>query len=210
MPVAFIMPKFDMDQETATIVNWTRKEGEWVKFDEEVLVVETDKVAIDVPAPATGTLTRILYKDGDVVPVTTIIAYILKEGESVADLPQDSSTTQLLEEPAPVEPPTAKSMNATPVAIRMAKEEGVDLSRVTAAGEKITRHDIEHYLANQKAVGRVATAATPAARRLAQETAIALETVPGSGPRGRVQAADVQMAAKDRPIPSVSSRGRRS
>ena len=72
MPVPFIMPKFDMDQEKATIISWCKKEGDFVKFDETVLTVETEKVAIDVPAPATGTLARILFKDGDVVPVTKI------------------------------------------------------------------------------------------------------------------------------------------
>ena len=87
MPIPFIMPKFDMDQEKATIISWSKKEGEFIKFDETVLVVETEKVAIDVPAPATGTLAGVLFKDGDVVPVTTVIAYILKEGETLADLP---------------------------------------------------------------------------------------------------------------------------
>ncbi|MDP1779352.1 MAG: lipoyl domain-containing protein, partial [Anaerolineales bacterium] len=82
------MPKFDMDQEKATIISWSKKEGDFIKFDETVLTVETEKVAIDVPAPASGTLVRILYKDGDVVPVTKVIAYIMKEGESIADLPK--------------------------------------------------------------------------------------------------------------------------
>ena len=60
MPVPFIMPKFDMDQEKATIISWSKKEGDFVKFDESVLTVETEKVAIDVPSPATGTLAGIL------------------------------------------------------------------------------------------------------------------------------------------------------
>ena len=105
MPVPFIMPKFDMDQEKATIISWSKKEGDLVKFDESVLTVETEKVAIDVPAPATGTLARILFKDGDVVPVTNVIAYILKEGETLADLPKaDSSRTDLPAAPSKPEP----------------------------------------------------------------------------------------------------------
>ena len=92
MPVPFIMPKFDMDQEKATIISWSKKEGDFVKFDETILTVETEKVAIDVPSPATGTLAGILYKDGDVVPVTKVIAYILKEGETLADLAQSGSS----------------------------------------------------------------------------------------------------------------------
>ena len=175
MPVPFIMPKFDMDQEKATIVSWTKKEGEFVKFDEEVLVVETDKVAIEVPAPATGTLTRILYKDGDVVPVTTVIAYILKEGESITDLPQEGlSTPQSMAEPVLAETAVvtrlAAPVNATPVAARMAKEEGIDLSKVTASGEKITRQDVERYLTHQKPPGRVRGCGNPchATRRSAR------------------------------------------
>lgn len=196
MPIPFIMPKFDMDQEKATIISWTKKEGDFVKFEEAVLVVETDKVAIDVPAPASGTLAGILYKDGDVVPVTEVIAYILKDGESIADLPKADLPTPLIKpQPAPVEttvvPTVNAPVNATPVAARMAKEEGVDLSKVTSSGDKITRKNVELYLAKQKPAGRVAVAATPAARRVARETGVALETVAGTGPRGRLQVSDV-------------------
>jgi pyruvate dehydrogenase E2 component (dihydrolipoamide acetyltransferase) len=87
MPTPFIMPKFDMDQETATVVEWLKQEGDHIEKYEEVLIVETDKVAIEVQAPATGKLARITAKAGDVVPVTAIIAYVLSEGESAADLP---------------------------------------------------------------------------------------------------------------------------
>ncbi len=209
MPVPFIMPKFDMDQEKATIISWSKKEGDFIKFDETVLTVETEKVAIDVPAPATGTLARILFKDGDVVPVTQVIAYILKEGETLANLPPTADVPPPSAKPEPFDPAQGKavpiaqtvtaaqaaSVPATPVALRMAKEEGVDLSRVQASGDRITREDVERYLASQKMVGRVTVAATPAARRVARESGVALETVAGSGPGGRVQSADV-LAAK--------------
>ncbi len=216
MPIPFIMPKFDMDQEKATIIAWSKKEGDFIKFDETVLTVETEKVAIDVPAPATGTLARILFKDGDMVPVTKVIAYILKEGETLADLPPANSTP-LPPKPEPFDraqgkavpvPQTetaaqAASIIATPVAMRMAKEEGVDLSKVTSSGERITREDVERFLASKKSVGRVTVAATPAARRIARESGIALETVAGSGPRGRVQSADVSEMTKPIPAPGI-------
>lgn len=197
MPVPFIMPKFDMDQEKATIISWLKKEGDFVKFEETVLTVETEKVAIDVPAPATGTLIRVLFEDGDVVPVTKVIAYILKEGETPADLPPADETPSplLMPEVVPI-PQTMTAVQATPVpatpiAIRMAKEEGVDLSKVPATGDRITREDVERFIASQKSAGRVTVAATPAARRVARESGVALETVAGSGPRGRVQSTDV-------------------
>ena len=213
MPVPFIMPKFDMDQEKATIITWSKKEGDFVKFDESVLTVETEKVAIDVPAPATGTLAGILFKDGDVVPVTKVIAYILKEGETLADLPKaDLPTSPSMPEAAPVSQPVpapqAVSVNATPVALRMAKEENIDLSKVSASGDKITREDVERFIADQKSKGRVAVPATPAARRVARESGVALETVAGSGPRGRVQSVDVGAMTKSIATPSVVSGGR--
>ncbi len=207
MPVPFIMPKFDMDQEKATIISWCKKEGDFVKFEESVLTVETEKVAIDVPAPATGTLAGILYKDGDEVPVTKVIAYILKEGESLGDLPNASLPTppskpQVAPVSQLVPAPQIASVTATPIAIRMAKEEGVDLSKVPASGDRITREDVESYIASQKTAGRVTVPATPAARRVARESGIPLETVAGSGPRGRVQSVDVLSAAK--PVPAGS------
>ena len=214
MPVPFIMPKFDMDQEKATINSWCKHEGDFVRFDETVLTVETEKVAIDVPAPATGTLARIMFQEGDVVPVTKVIAYILKEGETLADLPKADEgevttatppVTPLLQ---PVMDSQPASVHATPVALRMAKEEGVDLAQVPTSGERITRGDVERFLAGQKTVGRVATPATPAARRLAQESRVALETVAGSGPRGRIQAVDVLAVARSSAAPVVAANGR--
>ncbi len=212
MPIPFIMPKFDMDQEDATIASWEKGEGDFVKMDQTVLVVETSKVAIDVPAPATGTLAGIRFKHGDVVPVTTVIAYILKEGETIADLPKDADIPAMAGTvPEPAQAQGVQATAATPVAARMAKENGVDLSRVPAAGDRITREDVEKYIAraNMPAAApgvtrRVAVPATPAARRLARETGATLESIQGSGPRGRVQAADVSAAVQARP-PAVSA-----
>jgi pyruvate dehydrogenase E2 component (dihydrolipoamide acetyltransferase) len=178
-----------------------------------VLTVETEKVAIDVPAPATGTLAGILFKDGDVVPVTKVIAYILKEGETLADLPKaDLPTSPSKPEVVPISQPVAApqvaSMAATPIAIRMAKEEGVDLSKVPASGDRITREDVERFIVDQKSKGRVTVPATPAARRVARESGVALETVAGSGPRGRVQSVDVVTAAKSVLISTTEVNGR--
>jgi pyruvate dehydrogenase E2 component (dihydrolipoamide acetyltransferase) len=215
MPIPFIMPKFDMDQEKATIISWSKQEGDFIKFEETVLTVETEKVAIDVPAPATGTLARILFKDGDVVPVTKVIAYILKEGESLADLPKgDISSTPSEPEVAPVSKsygaPRTAPVQATPIAIRVAKEKGVDLTKVPASGGRITREDVERFIAGQRSIGRVTVPATPAARRLAHERGVELESVAGSGPRGRVQAGDVAAAAKPDPGTGIEVGGRQA
>jgi pyruvate dehydrogenase E2 component (dihydrolipoamide acetyltransferase) len=197
MPTPFIMPKFDMDQETATVVEWLKAEGERVEADEPVLVVETDKVAVEVPAPAGGTLARISVSAGEVVPVTTVIAYVLADGESTADLPEASAiasqeTAQPPEEI--IKPQPAGSKAATPVAARMARELGIDLAQVPAEGSRISRDDVARYAAARRPSTperRVTVAASPAARRLARERQVDLGQVSGSGPGGRVQEADV-------------------
>lgn len=206
MPVPFIMPKVDMDQEKATIITWSKQDGDAVKQDETVLVVETDKVAIDVPAPASGTLAGIRYKEGDVVPVTQVIAYILKAGETLKDLPPDMDAVSSTAVPAALEPAPIKSVKAAPVALpatpvaeRVAREHGLDLGQISASGDRIKREDVERFLESQKQPGAEKeplssgkVAATPAARRLAREEGIPLESLTGSGPRGRIQAVDVK------------------
>lgn len=211
MPVPFIMPKFDMDQEKATLVSWLKKEGERVEMDEPVLVVETEKVAIDVTAPASGILAGICAREGDVVPVTQVIAYILKDGErleliSTSEEPQALSASNGGPEPRPA----AAAVSASPVAQRMAQDLGVDLGQVPAAGPRITRADVERYVSAASAAPAPAAApqsaptpadrpsATPAARRLAREQNVDLAALPGSGPQGRIQAADVQALLKQK------------
>jgi len=231
MPTAFFMPKFDMDQEAATVVRWIKGEGDLVEQDEPVLLVETDKVAIEVPSPATGRLVAINVNQGDVVPVTEVIAFILGEGETEADLPERkaASTSEGAKEkevvkpaevavfpaeaglPAATKPPAA----VTPVAARMAQALGVDLSAVPAQGERVTKADIEQYLQRPaEEAGRVQVAATPAARRLSKDLQVELDTLAGSGPRGRVQAEDVTTYAARKPqvIPPMltSAPGERS
>jgi pyruvate dehydrogenase E2 component (dihydrolipoamide acetyltransferase) len=211
MPTSFIMPKFDMDQETATVVEWLKNDGDHIELDESVLTVETDKVAIEVPAPATGTLARVSVGPGDIVPVTTVIAYILAEGESEEDLPPESivmtkeatpaeeEPSQVVEEeiPAKVQPGGAEPVTASPVAARMAQSLGINLAEVSAEGGRVTKDDIEAYLkATPFLTGRVKIASTPAARRLAGDLGVDLAVVQGSGPHGRLQADDVKAFAE--------------
>jgi pyruvate dehydrogenase E2 component (dihydrolipoamide acetyltransferase) len=211
------MPKFDMDQETAVISAWLKNEGDSVQLDEPVLTVETDKVAIDVPAPAAGVLAGICAEEGERVAVAAVIAYILQEGETRADLPQEPAAGQASTAAAALPPAAPREANgapassaaATPVAVRIAEDLGVDLAQVLPRGPRITRQDVEQYVAAQGtavSTRRVQTAATPAARRLARETAVPLAGLPGSGPRGRVQAHDVSAAAAAAPAPMAGAR----
>jgi pyruvate dehydrogenase E2 component (dihydrolipoamide acetyltransferase) len=201
------MPKFDMDQEDATIVEWLKNEGDQVELDESVLTVETDKVAIEVPSPASGRLAKISFGPGDVVPVTTVIAYILGKGETGDDLPEVEAVPEkkslegqpavdqvqaAIKSPA-TDIPATDSVSATPLAARMAQSLGLDLTDVPAEKDRVTKADVESYIqSRESSAGRVATPATPAARRSAHEMGVDIAVVPGSGPGGRVQADDVK------------------
>jgi pyruvate dehydrogenase E2 component (dihydrolipoamide acetyltransferase) len=204
MPTPFIMPKMDMDQETVVINEWLKKEGDPVEKGEPVILVETDKITSEVEAPASGRLAGVIYGDNEEVPVTQAIAYILAEGETEADLPQkDEKQEPKAEKPVKqdegTEKPEETQKSATPIALRMAKAENIDLNDVPAAGDKITKDDVEAYLDSLESVKpRVEVPATPSARRLAAEGEVDLGQVEGTGPRGRVQAADIEAFAAER------------
>ncbi len=197
MAIEMIMPKVDMDQETGTVIEWLKSEGEQVKEGETILVIETDKIAIDVEAPGTGILGGVSANPGDVIPIGTVIAYILEEGEEApapaaapeaAPLPSEPEAVPADEEKAPVDVP------ATPVARKMAEEHGVDLSAVAATGKggKVTKDDVQAAMASVPAVpGTGPVIATPAARRTARLSGVDLSQVRGTGPGGRIQAGDV-------------------
>ena len=201
-----IMPKFEMSQEIGTIVEWLKKDGETVKQGEAILVVETDKVTMEVESPASGILAGTRGTPGEEIPVTEIIGYILKEGESLPD--SAPKTDVAVSAPGPeaskesVSVVSAETAKATPVAERIAKAHNIDLSTVSGSGAqgKITKTDVEAIVENAvsqpsqvdaEAVAGDKVRATPAARRAAREEGVDLKTLTGTGPRQRIQEADV-------------------
>jgi pyruvate dehydrogenase E2 component (dihydrolipoamide acetyltransferase) len=201
MAVPVIMPKLEMVQETATVVEWLKREGDRVEKGEPLLVVETDKATVEIESPASGSLAGIRVKPGQVVPVTEVIAYILQPGE---ELPQEAVITS----PPLPQAPAPPAVRATPVARRMAEDRGVDLSAIVGSGPggRVTKTDVEAALSVPSRlaaeVPHEKVRATPAARRIARERGMDLSTVTGSGPRGRIQAADVLTFT---PVPMVAS-----
>lgn len=204
-----ILPKFGFTLEESTIVEWFVKEGDFIEKGDPLCEVTTDKVNMEVEAPQSGIVGGIQYEAGAVVPVTEIICYVLEEGEKAPDSPAPAARPAADAPVAPAEPEPAKPapagpVTATPVAQKVAADLGIDLSNVSGsgAGGKITRHDVEQAAASggnghgaAEVGGKVR--ATPAARSAAAARGIDLAGVPGTGPRGRVQEADVlAMAAQ--------------
>ncbi len=192
MPVPVIMPKFEMSQETARVLEWMKGEGQEVQKGEVLLMVETDKISLEVESPADGVLQGIRALVDDIVPVTTTIAYVLQQGETVADIPAQEPT-KAAPMPGRIDKQERTGLpHATPLAMRMAETEGIDLGHLTGTGRhgEITRKDVIAGLGGRQTGGGKARA-TPAARRAAQGVGIRLEDLHGSGPRGRIQAIDV-------------------
>ncbi len=144
------IPKLSLAMEEGKLVRWLKKEGQYVVKDELLLEVETDKSLVELPAPATGTLRKILVQEGT-VPVERTIAYI---GDLQEPIPEEapglesqpSFSSAAPEAFRPQAPPAhAGPLRATPAARRRALELGIDLSRVQGTGPegRITQEDVE-------------------------------------------------------------------
>jgi len=181
MAFAVIMPKAGMAMETGTIIRWLKQEGDAVAVGEPLLEIETDKVSMEVEAEADGVLLRIIRGDGEEVPVTETIGYIGEVGETMAEVLREAPAAEA--EPASGQEPVSPAPRAD-VPGGVAKREAVGSGLPGA---------VSPARANADARGKIR--ATPAARRLAGELGVALNSVSPTGRRGEVTADDVRRAA---------------
>ncbi len=196
-----IMPVLGMNQDTGTLVRWLRTAGDSVSKGDPVIEIATDKITVELEAPADGTLSAWLAAEGDEVPVGQAMAYVLAAGEA---LPQEAPAPAAAQ---PADPPSAPRspdarVAASPVARRLAASHGLDLADIPAPGGRIGRQDVEAYLTRQSPLAPAPLLASPKARRLAREADVDLTEVPGSGPEGAVLAADFEiwMSRQSQPV----------
>ncbi|OHB65940.1 MAG: hypothetical protein A2Y76_11025 [Planctomycetes bacterium RBG_13_60_9] len=164
MAVQVVMPKLGLNMTEGTIVQWLKGEGDRVEQGEPLFVLETDKTTMEAEAQASGFLGRILAPAGETVPVATVVAIIVAEGEQIpedlafappirtamesvaaaAARPQEKMKPELISE---------ARVLASPVAKRLARERGIDLSTVpgTGLGGRITQEDVERVIAAKQA-----------------------------------------------------------
>ena len=197
MPKELIMPALGMAQDEGVLLRWLKKEGEMVQAGEPLMEVATDKVDVQVEAPASGLLTAVTAQEGDEIPVGQVIALIAAEGEELPAKPVSAPLATDMEgsegEP-PAQSVPSQSRVPSPVAARMAAQRGIDLADVPAVGGRISREDIEAHMRTAGAGVRVL--ASPKARRLARERGIDLASLAGNGPQGAVLAADVPLTVQ--------------
>jgi 2-oxoglutarate dehydrogenase E2 component (dihydrolipoamide succinyltransferase) len=168
-----VMPKMGESIMEATVLKWHKKVGDKVGQDETVLEIATDKVDSEVPSTAEGTITEILFKENDVVPIGTVIARIETNGQAQASIPpQPAQQQQPAPQPradAPVEdvpfvPQTAQPTVSkgggnrfySPLVLNIANSEGISMSELegiagTGNEGRVSKKDILQYVADKKA-----------------------------------------------------------
>lgn len=177
------MPKMGESVAEATIIKWTKNEGDSIKIDETVLEIATDKVDSEIPSPFEGTLIKKLFNENDVVQVGAVIAIISSDANaSVTETPKVAApTTQTTSAAAnSVSTPVAETVDFSnsdkfysPLVKSIAKEEGISLSELdsikgTGQEGRVTKADILAYLPNRNKqtsapVAEEIKVATPAA-----------------------------------------------
>ncbi len=131
------VPQLSESVSEATLLAWHRKVGEAVKRDENLIDIETDKVVLELPAPADGVLLKIEKGDGGVVKAGEVIATIDTEGKAAAGVPAAA--------PAPTAPRAAPApAPAMPAARKIAAERGLETSAIAGSGRggRVTKADV--------------------------------------------------------------------
>jgi pyruvate dehydrogenase E2 component (dihydrolipoamide acetyltransferase) len=163
------VPTLGMDMEEATIVRWLVDEGAEVKKGDPVLEIDTDKTSFEIEAPADGAIRALRGDEGETLPVGATLAYVTVPGEELPKPEEEVSA-----EDSELEP-TAEAPAAT--RREVAEDQPPPASANSENGQKVR--------------------ASPAARRVAEEMGVPIESIPGSGPYGRVYLSDVlEMEAK--------------
>jgi 2-oxoglutarate dehydrogenase E2 component (dihydrolipoamide succinyltransferase) len=168
-----VMPQMGESIVEGTLTKWLKKPGERVERDEPLFEISTDKVDTEIPSPAAGTLSEVLVEEGKTVGINTIVARIDNGAGASAAKPAAAAP----EPPAPVapappapslpvkavapepppppveEPPADPTGPLSPLVRKMARENNIDLSKVrgTGAGGRISKQDLEAYLAQSAA-----------------------------------------------------------
>ena len=205
MLVEVKVPALSESVAEATLLSWHKKQGEFVKRDENMIDIETDKVVLELPAPESGVLTRILKGDGATVVANEVIAQIdteAKPGVAAAAAPAASRTAPKAV-PKPEPSKVADNVMAMPAARKIAAEQSLDLSQVTGTGRggRVTKEDVL-----ETGQGKPAPQpARPAAAPPPLPAPVNVEQLLGDRPEQRVQMSRLRKRVAERLVQSQSS-----
>jgi pyruvate dehydrogenase E2 component (dihydrolipoamide acetyltransferase) len=149
------VPRLDPGMQSGKIVEWLKKEGDHVEKDVPIVRIEGEKTTFEVNSPGAGALRKVLFKQGTDVPVGQTIALV---GEPNEPLPLDAESQQTPEptraQQTSVVPSISRAQepSASPVARKMAREAGIDLSSIKGSGPggRIVREDVQKAIEQMK------------------------------------------------------------
>jgi 2-oxoglutarate dehydrogenase E2 component (dihydrolipoamide succinyltransferase) len=206
------------------IADWLKAPGERVRQDEPLVTLETDKATLDLPAPASGVLVRLVKNQGEIAKVGEVIAY-LDEAAVPADAPPPVTAPGSTKEGAPPPPPAAAPAEprVMPAARRLIAERGVEVNQLTATGPggRVLKEDVLRDLQAEQAApvrqqplaapaaGSGTAAETPSAPRVAPTGARAGEVAPKARGARREQAALKATSAREEEVVPMSMLRRR-
>jgi len=184
-----VMPKLSDTMEEGRILRWLKKEGDAVETGQALAEVETDKATVEMEAYANGTVRKLITPEGQFVKIGGLIAIIGDPGEDVSALlpaaggppaaltpgpaPEAAASPAAAKPPLEAPPlaaaaPTGRALKASPLALRMAAEAGLDVGRLQGTGPqgRIIKRDIEAALTQAPAAAPARQAAPQRARSL--------------------------------------------
>jgi len=213
MKIEVKVPQLPESVAEATLVSWHKKAGDAVKRDENLIDIETDKVVLELPAPADGVLVEVLKPDGATVTSNDVIAVIDTEAKGAA-----ASTSLAAAKPVAAAAPaatkpgaaTAPAPGALPAARKMMAEQGMGAADVegTGRGGRITKGDVLGAMAQPKPAAPAATPAVPAVRPApapAPAPAVARSAAQGARPEQRVPMSRLRQRVAERLVASQST-----
>jgi pyruvate/2-oxoglutarate dehydrogenase complex dihydrolipoamide acyltransferase (E2) component len=146
-----IMPQLGESIAEGIVVRWLIPVGGMIQKDQSLLEVETEKVALEIPSPATGVLSEIIIQEGETVPVGTLLARIDSAPPSEVINRVGGVVVR------PMEPTVEGEEHHSPAVRQLATEHGVDLSQVkgTGAGGRVTKKDVQDFIAQRGGPAKV-------------------------------------------------------
>ena len=211
MLVEVKVPQLSESVSEATLLAWHKKPGEAVARDENLIDIETDKVVLELPAPADGVLVNILIPDGATVKSGDVIATLDTEAKATAlAAPEPAVRPQ----PAAVVPtPTPSATDARvdarlmPSARKIVEEQGVDPTKITGSGRdgRITKGDVLEAASRSQSAS-AQTAAAPVRQQLAQvPSGVNMDNIAAGRPEQRVPMSRLRARIAERLVQSQSS-----
>jgi 2-oxoglutarate dehydrogenase E2 component (dihydrolipoamide succinyltransferase) len=176
------MPQMGESIFEGTITKWLKKEGDFVKRDEPLFEISTDKIDTEIQSAVAGVLQKILMPEGSKVPINTVVAVIDESSGAAAPAPAPPKAAAPPPKPVPAPAPVAAApapvdgggeqrVFASPLVRRIARQEGVDLKQLEGSGWKgrITKKDIEDHLTRGGTAPAPAPVAAPAPAPVARQ-----------------------------------------